>query len=199
MKKFIERVAEVQANLKAPKNQYNNFGKYKYRSCEDILEGLKSVLNGLVVTVTDDIHMVGDRIYVKATATITDGENSLSNSAFARESLVKKGMDDSQITGTASSYARKYALNGLFLIDDTKDADSMDNSDHKTQTNQKADSDKPWYNDANFEADKDAMLNACTQGMSPQAIVKQLRQDYKVSREMADSIETILNGELNNA
>lgn len=198
-KEFIERVAEVQANLKAPKNQYNNFGKYKYRSCEDILEGLKSVLNGLVVTVTDDIHMVGDRIYVKATATITDGENSLSNSAFARESLVKKGMDDSQITGTASSYARKYALNGLFLIDDTKDADSMDNSDHKTQTNQKADNDKPWYNDANFEADKEAMLSACTQGMSPQAIVKQLRQDYKVSREMADSIETILNGELNNA
>lgn len=127
-KEFITKVAKVQQELKAPKNQYNAFGKYKYRSCEDILEGLKHVLGELVVTVTDDVQMVGDRIYIKATATITDGESSLSNSAFARESLTKKGMDDSQITGTASSYARKYALNGLFLIDDTKDADSMDNS-----------------------------------------------------------------------
>ena len=132
MKAFIELVANVQANLKAPKNQFNSFGKYKYRSCEDILEGLKAVLNGLVVTVEDDVVMVGDRIYIKATATVTDGENKLSNSAFARESLAKKGMDDSQITGTASSYARKYALNGLFLIDDTADIDSMDNSDQPT-------------------------------------------------------------------
>ena len=127
MKNFIKQVANIQATLKAPKNQFNNFGKYKYRSSEDILEGLKLVLGGLVVTVGDDVVMVGDRTYIKATATITDGENSLSNTAFARESLTKKGMDDSQITGTASSYARKYALNGLFLIDDTKDADSMDN------------------------------------------------------------------------
>ena len=112
----------------APKGQFNKFGKYNYRSCEDILEGLKLVLNGLVVTVEDDVKIVGDRVYIKSTATLTDGENSISNSAFARESLTKKGMDDSQITGTASSYARKYALNGLFLIDDTKDADSMDNS-----------------------------------------------------------------------
>ncbi len=129
MKAFIELVANVQANLKAPKNQFNSFGKYKYRSCEDILEGLKAVLNGLVVTVEDDVVMVGDRIYIKATATVTDGENKLSNSAFARESLAKKGMDDSQITGTASSYARKYALNGLFLIDDTADIDDDDTVD----------------------------------------------------------------------
>lgn len=123
-KEFIKRVANIQQELKAPKNQYNSFGKYNYRSCEDIMEGLKPVLGDLVVTVSDDIKMVGDRIYVVSTATITDGENSLSNTAMARESLSKKGMDDSQITGTASSYARKYALNGLFLIDDTKDADS---------------------------------------------------------------------------
>ena len=132
MKAFIELVANVQANLKAPKSQFNKFGKYYYRSCEDILEGLKVVLDSLVVTVEDDVVMVGDRIYIKATATVTDGENKLSNSAFARESLTKKGMDDSQITGTASSYARKYALNGLFLIDDTADIDSMDNSDKPT-------------------------------------------------------------------
>ena len=132
-KELISKLSIIQQTLKAPKNQFNDFGKYKYRSCEDILEGLKLVLGGLVVTVCDDIQMVGDRIYVKATATITDGENSISNSAFARESLTKKGMDDSQITGTASSYARKYALNGLFLIDDTKDADSMDNSSQQTK------------------------------------------------------------------
>ena len=130
-KELIERLAVIQKTLKAPKNQFNGFGKYKYRSCEDILEGLKLVLNGLVVTVEDDVQMVGDRVYIKSTATLTDGENSITNSAFARESLTKKGMDDSQITGTASSYARKYALNGLFLIDDTKDADSMDNSQQK--------------------------------------------------------------------
>ena len=122
-KELIDRLAVIQQALKAPKNQYNKFGKYKYRSCEDILEGLKIVLNGLVVTVEDDVIMVGDRVYIKSTATLTDGENSITNSAFARESLTKKGMDDSQITGTASSYARKYALNGLFLIDDNKDAD----------------------------------------------------------------------------
>ena len=132
-KELVSKLSVIQSTLKAPKNQFNAFGKYKYRSCEDILEGLKLVLGGLVVTVCDDIQMIGDRIYVKATATITDGENSISNSAFARESLTKKGMDDSQITGTASSYARKYALNGLFLIDDTKDADSMDNSSQQDQ------------------------------------------------------------------
>lgn len=128
MKAFIEKVAKIQLTLKAPKSQFNKFGKYNYRSCEDIMEGVKPLLNGLLLTVSDEMELVGDRIYVKATATITDGENSVKNSAFARESLTKKGMDDSQITGTASSYARKYALNGLFCIDDTKDADSMDNN-----------------------------------------------------------------------
>ena len=141
-KDLMNKLAVIQQTLKAPKNQLNNFGKYKYRSCEDILEGLKLVLGGLVVTVEDDVKMIGDRIYIKSTATLTDGENSITNSAFARESLTKKGMDDSQITGTASSYARKYALNGLFLIDDTKDADSMDNS--------QATAKKPTQDDMNW-------------------------------------------------
>ena len=142
-KDFIKKVAEVQQKLKAPKNQFNKFGKYKYRSCEDILEGVKPLLGRLVLTVNDDIQMVGDRIYVKSTATITDGENSISNQAFARESLIKKGMDDSQITGTASSYARKYALNGLLLIDDTTDPDSLDNSNN---SNQPTETDLSWIN-----------------------------------------------------
>lgn len=196
---FAVELSRIQRDLKAPKNQYNSFGKYNYRSCEDILEGLKSVLKTpMFVTLSDDIAIVGDRVYVKSTATITDGVNSHSATGFAREPLNKKGMDESQITGAASSYARKYALNGLFLIDDTKDADSMDNSQPvQSQGNQQSD-DKPWYNQSNFDVDKQNMLSACVNdGMLPQAIIKQLRQSYKVGKEMASKIEAVLNGELN--
>jgi len=114
----------IQQTLKAPKGQFNSFGKYTYRSCEDILTAVKPLLGDGTLTLSDQIILVGDRIYVQATATLNDGTNEVSVSAFARESLSKKGMDDSQVTGTASSYARKYALNGLFAIDDTKDADT---------------------------------------------------------------------------
>ncbi len=117
-------LAGIQQKLNAPKNQYNSFGKYNYRNCEDILMALKPLLGQCVLIVNDEMVSVGDRIYVKATATISLGTESISASAFARESLTKKGMDDSQITGSTSSYARKYALNGLLLIDDNKDADS---------------------------------------------------------------------------
>lgn len=128
-KTFIERVIAVQSQLKAPKNQRNDFGGFNYRSCEDILEAVKPLLKaeGLCLTITDDIVMVGDRYYVKATATLTDGERSLPNQAFAREPEERAKMDGSQVTGSASSYARKYALNGLFAIDDTKDADALNN------------------------------------------------------------------------
>ena len=127
MQEFIKKVVYVQNTLKAPKNQRNNFGNYNYRSCEDILEAVKPLLAAqtLVLTVCDDIVQVGDRYYIKATATITDGVNKLENSAFAREEESKKGMDASQLTGATSSYARKYALNGLLCIDDTKDADAL--------------------------------------------------------------------------
>lgn len=123
---LVEKIIKVQSTLKAPKNQRNNFGNYNYRSCEDILEAVKPLLaeNGLILTISDDMVMLGNRFYVKAEATITDGENKITNTAFAREEETKKGMDASQITGAASSYARKYALNGLFCIDDTKDADA---------------------------------------------------------------------------
>lgn len=128
-KTFIERVIAVQSQLKAPKNQRNDFGGFNYRSCEDILEAVKPLLKaeGLCLTITDDIVMLGDRFYVKATATLTDGERSLPNQAFAREPEERAKMDGSQVTGSASSYARKYALNGLFAIDDTKDADALNN------------------------------------------------------------------------
>lgn len=128
-----EKLAKVQQTLIAPKNQYNSFGKYNYRSCEDILEGLKKPLSETksAVQITDEIVNIGDRYYVKATAIFIDAEsgNTVSNSAYARESDDKKGMDASQVTGATSSYARKYALNGLFCIDDVKDADTRDNSD----------------------------------------------------------------------
>ena len=118
---------DIQAELKAPKGQFNSFGKYKYRSCEDIVEAAKPVLfkHGCHLNLSDDMVQVGERIYVKAVATVLKGDVVIGTStAFARESFDKKGMDDSQITGTASSYARKYALNGLLAIDDTKDADT---------------------------------------------------------------------------
>lgn len=122
-----EKLASVQQHLKAPKGQFNGFGKYMYRSCEDILEAVKPHLGACTITINDEIVMVGDRIYVKATATFSDGEHNIQSSAFAREASQKKGMDESQVTGSASSYARKYALNGLLLIDDTKDADTRQN------------------------------------------------------------------------
>ncbi|MCD9775837.1 ERF family protein [Klebsiella variicola subsp. variicola] len=130
---FTAQVATIQANLNAPKGQYNSFGGYHYRSAEDILNAVKPLLGGLFLSISDDIIQLGDRFYVKATATITDGEHVHTASAMAREPLTKKGMDDSQITGTASSYARKYALNGLFGIDDAKDADT---DAHAHQTGQ---------------------------------------------------------------
>lgn len=126
----MNSLIEVQAALKAPKGQFNKFGGYKYRSCEDILEAVKPLLkeNGLQLTLTDEPVEVGGRVYIKATAQVTDGQATASATGYAREPETKKGMDESQVTGTASSYARKYALNGLFLIDDTKDADAT--NDH---------------------------------------------------------------------
>lgn len=125
---IYKKLMDIQRELKAPKGQYNSFGKYKYRSCEDILEAVKPVLSkhGCAVVITDTLVHTGERYYVQATATLYDTEtgDAVCNSAYAREEETKKGMDGSQITGTASSYARKYALNGLFLIDDAKDADT---------------------------------------------------------------------------
>ena len=119
-------LAIIQAEVKAPKGQFNSFGKYKYRSAEDILEAVKPVINpkGFSVSISDTIIMLGDRFYVQSIATLTDGKETYSATGYAREEESKKGMDGSQVTGAASSYARKYALNGLFALDDTKDADA---------------------------------------------------------------------------
>ena len=120
------KLHEIQQRLKAPKSQYNSFSKFYYRNAEDILEAVKPLLNGSVLTISDTVVEVGGRVYVKATVRLVDGDVVWSVDGWAREAVDRKGMDDSQITGATSSYARKYALNGLFLIDDTKDADHDD-------------------------------------------------------------------------
>ena len=137
MSDFLTRVGNLQVELKAPKGQTNKFGGYKYRSCEDILEAVKPLLEKyrLVLTVGDDLINFGDRYYICSTATLRDmdSEAEIKNSAYAREAQEKKGMDEAQITGTASSYARKYALNGLFCIDDTKDPDTNEYTERSKQ------------------------------------------------------------------
>jgi hypothetical protein len=133
----MEKLIKIQSELKAPKNQYNAFGKYKYRNCEDILEAVKPLLtaNGCTLTISDEIKEVGLLVYVESTATISDEVNSVSVKAQAGIDPNRKGMDIAQSFGSSSSYARKYALNGLFLIDDTKDADSTNN--HDKQSNER--------------------------------------------------------------
>ena len=133
---IYEKLMNVQTELKAPKGQYNSFGKYKYRSCEDILESLKPVLSKfkLAIMISDDVVEVNGRNYIKATVTLINIEKAdeqIQVTALAREEETKKGMDGSQITGASSSYARKYALNGLFAIDDTKDSDATNTGEEK--------------------------------------------------------------------
>ena len=161
-----EKLLNIQSELKAPKGQYNSFGKYKYRSCEDILEAVKPLLGKYkcLLTIEDEIVPVGGRVYVRATATIYDSDNrgdKLTVSAYAREEDEKKGMDGSQITGASSSYARKYALNGIFLIDDTKDSDATNthgNNEEPKATPEQIEKLKSYVSD---EKGMKAMLDYC--------------------------------------
>lgn len=134
---FNEKIISIQNDLKAPKSQYSKYGNYNYRSCEDILKAVKPLNKkmGLLLTLTDEPVMIGDRFYIKATALLTDGNESKSIVGYAREAESKTKMDDSQVTGSASSYARKYALNGLYLIDDKKDSDALPPTDQASEEN----------------------------------------------------------------
>lgn len=130
----MKELIEIQSRLNAPKSRFNKFGGYNYRSCEDILEGVKPLLKEqkCTLTITDEVVLIGDRYYIKATATLTTSEGvSVTNTAYAREEVSKKGIDGAQVTGSASSYARKYALNGLFCIDDAQDSDQADPQEEK--------------------------------------------------------------------
>lgn len=170
---LTQRVGDIQHKLKAPKGQYNSFGKYNYRSCEDILEGVKPLLkeHNLALLIDDEIVQIGERYYVKATAKITDGREFVSATAYAREPDIKKGMDESQITGATSSYARKYALNALLCIDDTKDADTMDNSKKPVQQTQET-----VYNWNSLKA------RAVQGGISEEELVHYVTETFKVSK-----------------
>lgn len=184
---IYEKLNKIQTELKAPKGQYNSFGKYKYRSCEDILEAIKPFLTETktVLTINDEIVFIGNRFYVKATAVLADCENENSfihNTAFAREDDSKKGMDGSQITGASSSYARKYALNGLFAIDDTKDADTDENAKQQGNSTRTQEPERITKDDVQL------MRNLCEQkGLNPDSVfpngienltVEQMKEAY---------------------
>lgn len=184
---IYEKLNKIQTELKAPKGQYNSFGKYKYRSCEDILEAIKPFLTETktVLTINDEIVFIGNRFYVKATAVLTDCENENSficNTAFAREDDSKKGMDGSQITGASSSYARKYALNGLFAIDDTKDADTDENAKQQRNSTRTQEPERITKEDVQL------MRDLCEQkGLNPDSVfpngvenltVEQMKEAY---------------------
>ena len=182
---MFKKLMEIQTKIKAPKNLYNSFGKYKYRNAEGICEAVKPFLEEFkcALTLTDDIIEVGGRIYVKATATLHDIETSKSTSvsAMARESEEKKGMDESQITGTASSYARKYALNGLFLLDDTKDADSDEYHNQIEEKKKEAEMEKQAADIAKMKIAKvkvDVIKKRCADDGIPEEKVLKL---YKIS------------------
>ena len=191
----------IQSNLKAPKGQFNSFGKYHYRSCEDILEGVKPHLKetNTCLVISDEIVTIGDHNYIKATATLYGADGgAVANSAFAKEPLDKKGMDPSQITGATSSYARKYALNGLFCIDDTKDADTDAYTANTTQTKAKAKA--PETNTIREKRIKEEYLKSITQQMGIKQINPKLISEYinktfnkKTSNELTeDELKALL-------
>lgn len=157
-----EKLLNIQQALKAPKNQRNNFGGYNYRSCEDILEAVKPLLkeNACILTISDELVNIGERYYIRSSAKLADTESTgyIENIAYAREADVKKGMDESQITGACSSYARKYALNGLFCIDDVKDADATNTHDKEEETAPKLITAKQIELIKKLITDKEAML-----------------------------------------
>ncbi len=186
----MKELIMIQQELKAPKTQRNNFGGYNYRSCEDILEAVKPLLaeQSCTLTITDEIVMVGERIYLKATATLTNPEGlSVSTTAFAREPEQKKGMDESQISGMASSYARKYALNGLFCIDDTKDADTMDNTHEGQHAPAPQQDERPWMTEKQFLAVIERIKNG------DKAVADKAKEAYRMKKEYRTQIDEALN------
>lgn len=185
----MKELIMIQQELKAPKGQYNNFGKYKYRSCEDILEAVKPLLadQACTLVISDEIMLIGDRFYVKATATLTNSEGvSVVSTAYAREQDSKSGMDASQLTGATSSYARKYALNGLFCIDDTKDADTMDNTHEGHNAPAPQQDERPWMTEKQFLAVMERIKNG------DKAVADKAKEAYRMKKEYRTQIDEAL-------
>jgi hypothetical protein len=193
-----DKLKQVVAELNVPKNRYNTFGQYKYRSLEDILEAVKPLLekHGLLLTINDEIVQVGDRYYVKATSTISDGNDELSVSAYAREPENKKGMDHAQLTGATSSYSRKYSLAGCFLLDDNVDPDT--NEAHQMANNAKDavnDDDKKWLSeggDGKKSTTQSEFEKVEAKVKAGEVSPKALRQYYKVSKDTMSYFEGLL-------
>ncbi len=186
----MKELIMIQQGLKAPKGQFNAFGKYKYRSCEDILEAVKPLLDEQACTlvISDTIELIGDRYYIKATATLTNSEGMKETAtAFAREQENKAGMDSSQLTGATSSYARKYALNGLFCIDDTKDADTMDNSQegHAPATQPKPEDTRPWMNEKQLHTALDRIAGGMLDTLEQCKAAFRMKKEYRERLENA--------------
>ena len=191
----MEALIKIQSELKANKSQYNSFGKYYYRSCEDILEALKPLLTKYNATmyITDEVVEVGGRVYVKATTTISDGKESISVSAYAREPETRKGMDDAQVTGATSSYARKYCLNGLFAIDDSKDADTDESRNESEARSKASGSDTPKVQRPNYSEEQLAKMKKWSDGTFTEEELAGFRKRC-CGPDYADAIEDI-NGE----
>lgn len=190
---LAEKLSVIQAELNAPKNQYNSFGKFHYRNVESIFEGIKPYLKeyGLFLTCNDEIVVLGDRFYIKATATISDGKENISTTAYARESLTKKGMDDSQVTGATSSYARKYALGGLLALDDNEDIDSRNNTQHNPQATKPVQIQQQTPNP--LTSAKNELMNAMKQAGVEVADMKGLLEFNKIDSTNLNHLQEAMN------
>ena len=177
------KLAEIQAKLKVPKSQTNAFGKYKYRSCEDIIEAVKPIINplGFHLILTDQIVMIGNRYYVESIATLSDGKEMYTAKGYAREDEASKGRDGSQTTGSSSSYSRKYALNGLFAIDDTKDSDATNQGDKED----KSKTTKPLFDEThpNFNIAKTMLSDGTT-------TIENIQKKYTLTQYIIDKLIT---------
>tara|TARA_R110001592_G_scaffold204577_1_gene454655 strand:+ start:25751 stop:26302 length:552 start_codon:yes stop_codon:yes gene_type:complete len=183
---MIDKLIKVQNELKAPKSQYNSFGKYAYRNAEDILEAAKPICykHGILLTITDEIIEIGGALFVEATALVTDGEKMIQTKAQAGLDLNRKGMDKAQATGASSSYARKYALSGLMLLDDTKDSDATNTHGKKPATN-------TTTAKAELKENSEAYLKVVTALKSKKYTVDQVTSKYKVSSDLLEKLKLI--------
>jgi hypothetical protein len=185
----MEALIKIQSELKAPKNQLNKFGGYNYRSCEDILEAVKPLLvkHGCTLTIYDEVKQLGSILFIEATASIQKGDEGRSVTAQAGINPERKGMDIAQSFGASSSYARKYALNGLFLIDDTKDPDATNTHDSEPKNKpQQAEDPRPWLN-------KGEALNKAMEYLRSGGTIAEIEKKYRLSAEIKKSLETVIN------